>query len=69
MTVTALEAGFEPGKIIALHLNYPSRIAQRGRTPGHPSFFMKPTTSLAVSARAWSAPPAASCSLSKAKLR
>lgn len=38
-----------PGKIIAVHLNYPSRIAQRGRTPAHPSYFLKPTTSLASS--------------------
>ncbi|SDZ45748.1 2-keto-4-pentenoate hydratase/2-oxohepta-3-ene-1,7-dioic acid hydratase (catechol pathway) [Herbiconiux ginsengi] len=38
-----------PGKIIALHLNYPSRIAQRGRTPEHPSYFVKPTTSVARS--------------------
>ncbi|WP_328531330.1 fumarylacetoacetate hydrolase family protein [Nocardioides sp. NBC_00368] len=38
-----------PGKIVALHLNYPSRIAQRGRTPAYPSFFLKPTTSVASS--------------------
>jgi 2-keto-4-pentenoate hydratase/2-oxohepta-3-ene-1,7-dioic acid hydratase in catechol pathway/regulator of RNase E activity RraA len=49
MTVTPLQADFEPGKIIALHLNYPSRIAQRGRTPAFPSFFLKPITSLATS--------------------
>jgi 2-keto-4-pentenoate hydratase/2-oxohepta-3-ene-1,7-dioic acid hydratase in catechol pathway len=48
MTVTPLQADFEPGKIIALHLNYPSRIAQRGRTPAHPSFFLMPITSLAT---------------------
>ncbi|WP_440313132.1 fumarylacetoacetate hydrolase family protein [Leucobacter chromiireducens] len=36
-----------PGKIIAVHLNYPSRIAQRGRTPAFPSYFFKPTSSLA----------------------
>ncbi|MBL3701033.1 fumarylacetoacetate hydrolase family protein [Leucobacter luti] len=36
-----------PGKIIAVHLNYPSRIAQRGRTPEFPSYFFKPTSSLA----------------------
>jgi 2-keto-4-pentenoate hydratase/2-oxohepta-3-ene-1,7-dioic acid hydratase in catechol pathway/regulator of RNase E activity RraA len=47
MSTTALEADFSPGKIIALHLNYPSRIAQRGRKPAHPSFFLKPLTSLA----------------------
>lgn len=38
-----------PGKIIAVHLNYPSRIAQRGRKPTHPSFFLKPTSSVASS--------------------
>ncbi|WP_228638808.1 fumarylacetoacetate hydrolase family protein [Microtetraspora sp. AC03309] len=38
-----------PGKIIALHLNYPSRIAQRGRTPAYPSFFLKPVSSMAAS--------------------
>ncbi|MEV5542139.1 fumarylacetoacetate hydrolase family protein [Saccharopolyspora shandongensis] len=37
-----------PGKVIALHLNYPSRIAQRGRVPVKPSYFLKPVTSLAV---------------------
>lgn len=47
MNVTPLGADFSPGKIIALHLNYPSRIAQRGRKPAHPSFFVKPGTSLA----------------------
>ncbi|MFE0019613.1 fumarylacetoacetate hydrolase family protein [Amycolatopsis sp. NPDC059021] len=38
-----------PGKIIALHLNYPSRAAQRGRTPAQPSYFLKPPTSVAAS--------------------
>jgi len=38
-----------PGKIIALHLNYPSRAAQRGRTPAQPSYFLKPSTSYAPS--------------------
>lgn len=38
-----------PGKIIALHLNYPSRIAQRGRSPQHPGYFIKPGTSIAAS--------------------
>lgn len=47
MTVTPLDSNMEPGKIIALHLNYPSRISQRGRAPAHPSFFLKPATSLA----------------------
>jgi 2-keto-4-pentenoate hydratase/2-oxohepta-3-ene-1,7-dioic acid hydratase in catechol pathway/regulator of RNase E activity RraA len=38
-----------PGKIIAVHLNYPSRAAQRGRTPDQPSYFLKPTSSLSSS--------------------
>ncbi len=38
-----------PGKVIALHLNYPSRIAQRGRVPEQPSYFLKPGTSVSVS--------------------
>ncbi|UOQ56005.1 fumarylacetoacetate hydrolase family protein [Leucobacter allii] len=38
-----------PGKIIAVHLNYPSRMQQRGRTPSHPSYFFKPQSSLAAS--------------------
>jgi 2-keto-4-pentenoate hydratase/2-oxohepta-3-ene-1,7-dioic acid hydratase in catechol pathway/regulator of RNase E activity RraA len=36
-----------PGKIIAVHLNYRSRAAQRGRTPAQPSYFFKPASSLA----------------------
>ncbi|MFE3178625.1 fumarylacetoacetate hydrolase family protein [Amycolatopsis sp. NPDC059090] len=38
-----------PGKVIALHLNYPSRAEQRGRTPAKPSYFVKPTTSISAS--------------------
>lgn len=38
-----------PGKVLALHLNYPSRIAQRGRAPAAPSFFLKPSTSVSAS--------------------
>ncbi len=38
-----------PGKIIAVHLNYPARAAQRGRVPEKPSYFLKPATSLAAS--------------------
>ncbi|MDN4613952.1 fumarylacetoacetate hydrolase family protein [Leifsonia sp. F6_8S_P_1B] len=38
-----------PGKIIAVHLNYRSRAAQRGRTPATPSYFFKPSSSLAAS--------------------
>ncbi|GAB3562314.1 fumarylacetoacetate hydrolase family protein [Spelaeicoccus albus] len=39
--------GHRPGKIYAVHLNYPSRAAQRGRTPAAASYFFKPTSSLA----------------------
>ncbi|WP_294570928.1 fumarylacetoacetate hydrolase family protein [uncultured Arthrobacter sp.] len=35
-------------KVIAVHLNYPSRAAQRGRTPEQPSYFLKPPSSLAL---------------------
>ena len=38
-----------PGKIIAVHLNYGSRAAQRGRTPAQPSYFLKPSSSIAAS--------------------
>ncbi|MCT1367002.1 fumarylacetoacetate hydrolase family protein [Kocuria sp. HSID16901] len=38
-----------PGKIIAVHLSYESRAAQRGRRPQAPSYFLKPTSSLAGS--------------------
>jgi 2-keto-4-pentenoate hydratase/2-oxohepta-3-ene-1,7-dioic acid hydratase in catechol pathway/regulator of RNase E activity RraA len=42
-------SGRTPGKIIAVHLNYPSRAAQRGRTPAQPSYFLKPSSSIAAS--------------------
>jgi 5-oxopent-3-ene-1,2,5-tricarboxylate decarboxylase / 2-hydroxyhepta-2,4-diene-1,7-dioate isomerase len=48
-----------PGKVVALHLNYPSRIAQRGRTPAKPSYFLKPVTSLAATGQAVERPPGA----------
>jgi regulator of RNase E activity RraA/2-keto-4-pentenoate hydratase/2-oxohepta-3-ene-1,7-dioic acid hydratase in catechol pathway len=38
--------GYRPGKVIAVHLNYASRAAQRGRTPADPSYFLKTTSSL-----------------------
>jgi 5-oxopent-3-ene-1,2,5-tricarboxylate decarboxylase/2-hydroxyhepta-2,4-diene-1,7-dioate isomerase len=38
--------GRRPGKVVAVHLNYPSRAAQRGRIPRHASYFLKPSTSL-----------------------
>ncbi|RKS67734.1 2-keto-4-pentenoate hydratase/2-oxohepta-3-ene-1,7-dioic acid hydratase in catechol pathway [Actinomadura pelletieri DSM 43383] len=39
--------GDRPSKIIAVHLNFPSRAKERGRIPGHPSYFLKPSSSLA----------------------
>jgi 2-keto-4-pentenoate hydratase/2-oxohepta-3-ene-1,7-dioic acid hydratase in catechol pathway/regulator of RNase E activity RraA len=44
-THSPLEAA--PGKIVAVHLSYESRAAQRGRRPKHPSYFLKPASSLA----------------------
>ena len=38
--------GQAPGKIIAVHLSYPSRAAQRGRIPAEASYFMKASSSL-----------------------
>ncbi|WP_026534946.1 fumarylacetoacetate hydrolase family protein [Arthrobacter sp. H14] len=39
----------DAGKVIAVHINYPSRAAQRGRTPEQPSYFLKPGSSLSFS--------------------
>lgn len=38
-----------PGKIIAVHLSYASRADQRGRRPEAPSYFFKPSSSVAAS--------------------
>ncbi|MFS0733754.1 fumarylacetoacetate hydrolase family protein [Microbacterium sp. 1P10UB] len=38
-----------PGKIIAVHLSYASRADQRGRRPADPSYFFKPSSSVAAS--------------------
>lgn len=45
----ALPFGMRPGKVVAVHLSYRSRAAQRGRTPVTPSYFLKPSTSLSAS--------------------
>ncbi|WP_417564250.1 fumarylacetoacetate hydrolase family protein [Microbacterium sp.] len=37
-----------PGKIIAIHLSYGSRADQRGRRPASPSYFFKPSSSVAA---------------------
>lgn len=49
MSSDRISAVARPGKIIALHLNYPSRAAQRGKSPVQPSYFLKPSTSYAPS--------------------
>src|SRR6218665_1054870 len=41
--------GTRPGKIVAIHLSYASRADQRGRRPAHPSYFFKPSSSVAAS--------------------
>jgi 5-oxopent-3-ene-1,2,5-tricarboxylate decarboxylase / 2-hydroxyhepta-2,4-diene-1,7-dioate isomerase len=46
--VMALPEGVAPTKVIAVHLNYHSRAAQRGRTPTEPSYFLKPVSSLSA---------------------
>jgi len=38
-----------PGKIVAIHLSYASRADQRGRRPAAPSYFFKPSSSVAPS--------------------
>lgn len=38
-----------PGKIVAVHLAYLSRAEQRGRRPEHPSYFLKPSSSVSYS--------------------
>ncbi|UWX96902.1 fumarylacetoacetate hydrolase family protein [Arthrobacter zhaoxinii] len=38
----------QAGKVIAVHINYPSRAAERGRIPEQPSYFLKPSSSLAL---------------------
>jgi 5-oxopent-3-ene-1,2,5-tricarboxylate decarboxylase/2-hydroxyhepta-2,4-diene-1,7-dioate isomerase len=48
-------------KVIAVHINYPSRAAQRGRTPAQPSYFLKPSSSLSLSRNAVERP--AGCEL------
>jgi 5-oxopent-3-ene-1,2,5-tricarboxylate decarboxylase/2-hydroxyhepta-2,4-diene-1,7-dioate isomerase len=43
------QLGIRPGKVVAVHLNYRGRAAQRGRVPAHASYFLKPSSSLAAS--------------------
>jgi 5-oxopent-3-ene-1,2,5-tricarboxylate decarboxylase/2-hydroxyhepta-2,4-diene-1,7-dioate isomerase len=48
-------------KVIAVHINYPSRAAQRGRAPQQPSYFLKPSSSLSLTGSAVERP--AGCEL------
>ncbi len=41
--------GLSPTKVVAVHLSYRSRAAERGRTPVRPSYFLKPPSTLAAS--------------------
>ncbi|MFF3595559.1 fumarylacetoacetate hydrolase family protein [Kitasatospora indigofera] len=38
-----------PGKIIAVHASYASRAVESGSRPAHPSYFLKPSSSVAAS--------------------
>src|SRR5699024_893489 len=42
------EKQHRPGKVVGLHLNYPSRIQQRGRTPKCPGNILKANSSIAT---------------------
>jgi 2-keto-4-pentenoate hydratase/2-oxohepta-3-ene-1,7-dioic acid hydratase in catechol pathway/regulator of RNase E activity RraA len=52
MTVVA-----KPGKIVAVHVSYRARAAERGVTPPWPSYFLKPPSSLAGSGDPVARPP------------
>jgi 5-oxopent-3-ene-1,2,5-tricarboxylate decarboxylase / 2-hydroxyhepta-2,4-diene-1,7-dioate isomerase len=55
LTMSALER--VPGQIVAVHLSYRSRAAERGRTPPWPSYFLKPSSTLADSGDPVARPP------------
>jgi len=46
-----------PSKIVAVHLNFRSRALQRGRVPAHPSYFLKPPSSVSSSGDPLVRPP------------
>lgn len=46
-----------PGKVVAVHLNYASRAAERGRRPESPSYFLKPSSSVSGSDAPVERPP------------
>ncbi len=54
-TMTALER--VPGKIVAVHTSYRSRAAERGNIPAWPSYFLKPSSSLADTGDPVARPP------------
>jgi regulator of RNase E activity RraA/2-keto-4-pentenoate hydratase/2-oxohepta-3-ene-1,7-dioic acid hydratase in catechol pathway len=54
-TMAALER--VPGKVVAVHASYRSRAAERGTMPAWPSYFLKPTSSLADSGEEVVRPP------------
>ncbi|GAA2171951.1 hypothetical protein GCM10009846_07950 [Agrococcus versicolor] len=40
--------GGRPGKVVAMHIGYAARAAQKDRTPEAPGYFLKPATSLSL---------------------
>jgi 2-keto-4-pentenoate hydratase/2-oxohepta-3-ene-1,7-dioic acid hydratase in catechol pathway/regulator of RNase E activity RraA len=54
-TMAALER--VPGKVVAVHSSYRSRAAERGTMPAWPSYFLKPSSSLAQSGDPVARPP------------
>jgi regulator of RNase E activity RraA/2-keto-4-pentenoate hydratase/2-oxohepta-3-ene-1,7-dioic acid hydratase in catechol pathway len=46
-----------PGKVVAVHVSYRSRAAERGTMPAWPSYFLKPSSSLAHSGDPVARPP------------
>jgi len=54
-TMAALER--VPGKVVAVHSSYRSRAAERGTIPAWPSYFLKPSSSLAESGDPVARPP------------
>jgi regulator of RNase E activity RraA/2-keto-4-pentenoate hydratase/2-oxohepta-3-ene-1,7-dioic acid hydratase in catechol pathway len=54
-TMAAMER--TPGKVVAVHVSYRSRAAERGLMPAWPSYFLKPLSSLAGSGDPVARPP------------
>jgi len=46
-----------PGKVVAVHVSYRSRAAERGTMPAWPSYFLKPSSSLAENGDSVARPP------------